>query len=278
MDKISLQDRRDFPLTTNSLAFMQAAYAALEKLGYIGGDNYIVSGCNVTGSSAASGYMFLKGILMPFVGGSIASNVQIVKTVTIINVDAGVREQTSYRAEFGVSAEPTNNVAWADIVRTDTIISLMSQITALGNRMMDAEEDILANAQDIQVNIDNIEANAVALAGKANDNLVYAARIYEDGTTSSSTKIEVFVNKGNFITNVEHTSGDEFRLHLAASNSNWMNDLEIQAVSALPSTSTVSRNVTFFFRDAAYISAFLIDTSGNAAANGSFWVRIYKWA
>ncbi len=158
MDILSLQDRRDFPLTTNSLAFMQAAYAALEKLGYIGGDNYIVSGCTVTGSSAAPGYMFLKGILMPFLGGTIQTNVKIVKVVTSIDVDAGVREQTSYRAEFGTSVNNDDNVAWTDIVRTDTIISLMSQMTELNNRLTDIEDDILVNAQDIQANADEIEA------------------------------------------------------------------------------------------------------------------------
>ncbi|GAF05845.1 hypothetical protein [Saccharicrinis fermentans] len=157
MDKLTLQDRKDFPLTTNSLAFMQAAYAAMEKLGYIGGDNYIVSGCEVTGTSAAPGYMFLKGILMPFKGGSISSNVQIVKKVTVSNVDAGTREQTSYNAEFGVSADAENNISWDSIIRTDTIISLMSQMTALNNRLADVEDDILVNAQDIQSNADNIE-------------------------------------------------------------------------------------------------------------------------
>lgn len=158
MDKITLENTRDLPMTTNTLAFMQAAYAAMEKLGYIGGDNYIVSGCAVTGSSAAPGYMFLKGILMPFIGGTITTNVKIVKEVKSISVDAGVREQTSYRAEFGASVNTDENVAWSDIVRTDTIISLMSQMTVLNNRLKDAEDDILINAQDIQGLDDRIVA------------------------------------------------------------------------------------------------------------------------
>ncbi len=115
MNKLVLQNKRDFALTTDALAFMQDAYEAFEKFGYLGGDNYIVSGCLVTGSSVAAGYMFLKGKLMPFVGGTITTNVQIIPTTSTITVDNGTRDQTSYRAEFGTSATPENNILWSDI-------------------------------------------------------------------------------------------------------------------------------------------------------------------
>ncbi len=121
MDKLTLDNTRDFPLTTNSLAFMQAAYAIFEQLGNLGGDNFIVSGCEVTGSSAAPGYMFLKGQLMPFLGGTITTNVQIVKVTTDVNVDAGVRQQISFRAQFGTSSNSDENVAWASITPKATL-------------------------------------------------------------------------------------------------------------------------------------------------------------
>lgn len=159
MDILSLEGKRDFPLTTNSLAFMQAAYVAMEKMGYIGGDNYIVSGCTVTGSSVSDGYVFLKGILMPFKGGTVPTHgfVKIVKVISTVNVDAGVREQISYRAEFGQSLDSSENVAWSDITRIDNIIGIMGQVADLNNRLTDAEDDIIANAKDTQGNADDIQ-------------------------------------------------------------------------------------------------------------------------
>ena len=131
MNKLNLENKRDFALTTDALAFMQNAYEAFEKFGYLGGDNYIVSGCVLTGSSMSSGYMFLKGRLMPFNGGTIASNVQIIATTQTITVDTGTREQTTYRAEFGPSATPENNVPWSEIKKLDSIKDIMTKVLSL---------------------------------------------------------------------------------------------------------------------------------------------------
>ncbi len=140
MDKITLQGATDFALTTDALAFMQASYEALEKLGALGGDNYIISGCENNGVSVTSGWIFLKGKLMPFTGGTIQTNVRIIKTISAVNVDIASREQTTYHAEFGTSANPDDNVAWADIKRfppltnvnsKDEINSLVNNVTHL---------------------------------------------------------------------------------------------------------------------------------------------------
>jgi len=147
MDKLTLENRRDFPMTTNVLAFMQAAYGMFEQLAALGGDNYIVSGCTVTGSSVSAGYMVLKGILMPFTGGSITTNVQIVKTIQTITVDTGTREQVSYHAKFGTSANPDENVPWVDI---SPMINLQQKVNAVaGHRLMtDAEGTKLAGISE----------------------------------------------------------------------------------------------------------------------------------
>lgn len=151
MDKLTLDNTRDLPMTTNTLAFMQAAYAIFEQLGNMGGDNIIVSGCVVTGSSVSAGYMFLKGKLLPFIGGTIQSNVKIVTVVTDVAVDAGVRQQTSYRAEFGTSANSEENVAWSSIVRIDNNKALMVQLADIVAEIAQLDTDITSNATDIAV-------------------------------------------------------------------------------------------------------------------------------
>lgn len=131
MNKIVLENTRDVPLTTDLLAFMQASYSALEKLAAIGGDNFIVSGCTVSGTTATSGWMVLKGKLVPFTGGSIQTNVRIITTENVYPVGAGSETEIVYTAEFGTSANADDNVAWADIKRPNTTIYLSEQISTL---------------------------------------------------------------------------------------------------------------------------------------------------
>lgn len=128
MDKIALIGNRDIPLTTDMLGFMQAAYAALETLGKLAGDNYIVTGCVVTGDSVSSGYVFIKGQLMPFIGGSIQTSVKVVTVVNEITVELGTRTQTSYRAEFGASTTPDENIAWADLLANKNLLGRFADL------------------------------------------------------------------------------------------------------------------------------------------------------
>jgi len=128
MNKLTLQGVQNFALTTDALAFMQSAFESFEQLGFMGGDNIIVSGCIVTGSSVSSGWMFLKGKLLPFSGGSIQTNVRIVETVQNVTVDIASREQRTYHAEFGTSVDPDKNVAWTSIVVPYSLKSIKSMI------------------------------------------------------------------------------------------------------------------------------------------------------
>lgn len=136
MDKLNLSGQTDFALTTDALAFMQSAYGALEKLGAMGGENFIVSGCTVSGSTATSGWMFLKGKLMPFQGGSIQTNVRIIEETNTITVDVASREQTTLRAEFGTSSDSTKNVEWSSIKRAERLVDaflIRESVTNLNN-------------------------------------------------------------------------------------------------------------------------------------------------
>ncbi len=180
MDKLTLTNTRDFPWTTNSAAFMQAAYAIFEQLGNIGGDNIIVSGCTVTGSSAAPGYMFLKGKLMPFLGGTIQTNVKIVTVINDVNVDAGVRQQTSYQASFGTSTNPDENVVWTSIVRIDSNKALMTQIADILGQIDQLDTDITANATDIAL----LEQNKLDKSQAAGFKLMLTANVSAAGVAT----------------------------------------------------------------------------------------------
>jgi hypothetical protein len=125
MNKLTLSGATDFALTTDALAFMQSSYEALERIANLGGENIIVSGCTVSGSTATSGWMFLKGKLMPFQGGTIQTTVRIIEEVNTVTVDVASRQQTTYRAEFGSLPDTTKNVPWADIKRPPSLVDLI---------------------------------------------------------------------------------------------------------------------------------------------------------
>jgi hypothetical protein len=126
MDTLALSGKTNFALTTDALAFMQAAYSAFEKLAALGGDNYVVSGCTESGTSVTSGWMVLNGKLMPFNGGTVQTNVQIIQTTAPIKVGSTTREETTYHAEFGTSSDTANNVAYADIARLTALSNVLS--------------------------------------------------------------------------------------------------------------------------------------------------------
>lgn len=77
MNNINFQQTGGFPLETDTLGFMQEAYMALQNIAAIGGENYILSGCTVTGNNVSDGYMVLNKEVIPFQGGLQQSGVII---------------------------------------------------------------------------------------------------------------------------------------------------------------------------------------------------------
>lgn len=128
MNKLLLEAQRDFWFSTDALNFMQEAFAGVEKLAGVLGDNYVVSGCTVTGASASPGVIVLNGRIMPFLGGTVSEFVKITETEVIKANGALSRKETTVVAEFGTSTNPVLQVAWASIkkpVETTTTLGIM---------------------------------------------------------------------------------------------------------------------------------------------------------
>lgn len=141
MNTLLLAGQRDFPFTTDVLNFMQEAMRAIERIAGLGGDNYILSGCSVVGTSVSSGWVVLNGSLMPFKNGSVGANVAIRKQEATINVDGFTRQETVYYAEFGTSTIPADNVLWGTIKRLERgAVQVGREVRMmLRGRSMDAE-------------------------------------------------------------------------------------------------------------------------------------------
>lgn len=170
MNSVALTGQRNFPITTDALAFMQGAYGMLENFSKLAGDNYILSGCTVTGASVSSGMVVIGSRLMPFAGGSIQENVKVVTTITTITVGAGSREQTSYSAEFGTSTNPVENIGWGTLSanRIENMLSIKAGLAAINNSLVD-----INNALSVQnrltpfyVGMVNIDGTITHMAGE----------------------------------------------------------------------------------------------------------------
>src|ERR1035437_4342982 len=108
MNTINLfNSKKQFPLSTQAIDFMQDMIKKAYQLARIGGsDNYILTGCeNTTGNAWASGYVVINGELLPFMGGTGtgASTVRIKETKSdvVAGYDTYSEVYTTRVVEFG---------------------------------------------------------------------------------------------------------------------------------------------------------------------------------
>jgi hypothetical protein len=71
-----------FPVSTSTFKFMQEQMLQLQMLSLLGGTNYVVSGCSVTGTTLSDGLVVIAGEVLPFVGGTPTLWVTIIETAT----------------------------------------------------------------------------------------------------------------------------------------------------------------------------------------------------
>lgn len=121
MDKqnFELQDR--YPLSTQSLTFMQDMILAASKLALIGGDNYILSGCKAAGGTVTDGIIVINGEVMPFKGGAIINTITIVEEQITVSANGLTfdKARTKRYAKFA-SGSGVNYYPWANFKRLST--------------------------------------------------------------------------------------------------------------------------------------------------------------
>lgn len=84
MNKQNFESENSFPLSTKALTFMQDMVMASAQLAHIGGDNYILSGCETSGNNVAPGIIVINGEVMPFEGGAKVRTITIIETTESI--------------------------------------------------------------------------------------------------------------------------------------------------------------------------------------------------
>lgn len=121
MNRQNFEAKDRFPLSTQALAFMQDMILASANLARIGGDNYILSGCETTGNSVAPGVIVINGEVMPFEGGTAVPTITIVEQAERISANGLTFEQAriTRKAKFATGTG-ANYYPWANFSRLQT--------------------------------------------------------------------------------------------------------------------------------------------------------------
>lgn len=115
MNRQNFEAKDRFPLSTQALSFMQDMVFATAQLALIGGDNYILSGCTVSGGSVSDGVIVVAGEPIPFKGGAAVATITIVEENVSVSANGLTfdRARTLRYAKFATGSG-SNYLNWAD--------------------------------------------------------------------------------------------------------------------------------------------------------------------
>lgn len=231
-----------FPLTQDTLAFMQLAYQeAVAGLAKLAGDNVIVSGMADNGTAVTDGWILVNGELLPFQAGNKQTYFIITETTGDETFEDDSVKTVYYtrQARFGSGA---GQIAYASLTRLDdlktlnaNVASLAASLTALSQALTAHEADMdnphgvtadqvglgnLPNAKSDSYTLDDSDTLATSKAVndgvKANEKIIYVGSKYI-GNPTVDQKITVAHNQnigGNYI-----VAGS-----LRSAGSSWNND------------------------------------------------------
>lgn len=121
MNKQNFEAKDRFPLSTQALTFMQEMIMASAQLALIGGDNYILSGCETNGNNVSSGVIVINGEVMPFEGGVRVDTITVVETPVSVSANGLTFEnaRVTRKAKFA-SGTGANYFPWANFKSLQT--------------------------------------------------------------------------------------------------------------------------------------------------------------
>lgn len=143
MDKFIAQGA-GFPADNEFLMFLQSIIGQVAELSSIGGENFILKGCEVVGGNVSDGWMVLSGEVVRFSGGPLGAQVHIVEQVETASyledlnpVDGQGDDKDAYftrTASFGNIGESVTD--WDDLERIRPLIEVQKAATPVGAIIM----------------------------------------------------------------------------------------------------------------------------------------------
>jgi microcystin-dependent protein len=130
MNRIDLFKYPRFPLSSETIDFLQQMAVMMAKAAGIGGDNYILSGCINTGGNVSDGIVVIAGEVMPFIGGVSTSYIVVEEIYRSVIAEGQVYNDIyiTRQARFGTGP---NQLAWDIFKPVLTIAALELKIATV---------------------------------------------------------------------------------------------------------------------------------------------------
>lgn len=134
-----------FPGTNETWRFIQKAWREpLEALALLAGNKAILTGVVATGTTASNGYISYNGEILPFVGGTIESNITLIETIVNVtydvdlNGDSVLDDLPGYKTRYlKFGTDGIDTFPFSDLVLLKTVQEL-SSFTLPANIVIDA--------------------------------------------------------------------------------------------------------------------------------------------
>ena len=116
MDIINYNQAGGFPLTTDTLNFMQNAYKIFNAISGLTGNLAIISGCNKVGNTISNGVVAIDGEIYPFEGTTLGAKVIIKEIKTSQTFEDG-SSKTVFVKKVATFGNGTKTYPWANFKR-----------------------------------------------------------------------------------------------------------------------------------------------------------------
>lgn len=182
MDKIDAkyigQPEQDFPLDCETLEYIAENRRLTELLGYIAGDLVILSGCAETGTGVGEGYVFVKGEIMRFTGGTRSSYVKVVEESIPVTSDG--KEYQAYIKRWLTFGNGTGQMKWDDFYRLDgqNLKALSQKVKELKTKV-DSMQGVPVGTIEMWAGGNTVPEKYLLCDGKAYDNNATYKELYD---------------------------------------------------------------------------------------------------
>lgn len=134
MNRIDLQKYSQFPMSVETLAFIQDMVTLAAKLSSIGGSLYILDGCEDNGTTVSAGTVVINGEVLPFAGGAKASYVIVQETKSSVQV-YGDTYSDVYMNRTAIFGSGAGQIPWASFVRLPNLAAMATSLASLSDAL-----------------------------------------------------------------------------------------------------------------------------------------------
>lgn len=164
MNRAEFLQSGGFPLTTNTLNFIQESFTLLQELVSLAGDKTIVRGCVQTGATISDGVVVLNGELLPFRGGAPSASVILVEEKEPKTFEDGITREI-YKNRYLRFGSGGNSMPWSGFVRLKDLKTFRNLPTEISSAIDSPRLDVLATSKAVKTLNDKIGGLSIVPTG-----------------------------------------------------------------------------------------------------------------